>query len=188
MIDLTDLVTDTADGFLPTAEAAGLQLILEADENIRITADPERLAQALANLIENACKFANATVTVSLRGPTQAENLGESAAAGLLERAGHLPGMGAIPGIANLAAKRSVSRGVSILVSDDGPGIAPEDVERVFQRHFTSDRRPARTIGSGLGLAIVKELIDTMGATITPTTSSSGTTFTITLPLDPTDL
>lgn len=188
MIDLTDLVTDTADGFLPTAEAAGFQLILEADENIRITADPERLAQALANLIENACKFANATVTVSLRGPTQAENLAESAAAGLLERAGHLPGMGAIPGIANLAAKRSVSRAVSILVSDDGPGIAPEDVERVFQRHFTSDRRPARTIGSGLGLAIVKELIDTMGATITPTTSSSGTTFTITIPLDPTDL
>jgi signal transduction histidine kinase len=85
--------------------------------------------------------------------------------------------------MAHLTGRRSAPGTVSISVSDDGPGIAPEDVEQVFQRHFTSDRRPARTIGSGLGLAIVKELVDTMGATITPTTSTAGTTFTITLPL-----
>lgn len=182
MIDLTDLVTDTADGFLPTAVAAGLQLVLEADENLRVSADPERLAQALANLIENACKFANSTVTVSLRGP---DNLGpgDPSDVGLRERAGHFPAMSTIPGMSHLTAKRMPAATVSIQVSDDGPGIAPEDVEQVFQRHFTSDRRPARTIGSGLGLAIVKELVDTMGATITPTTSTAGTTFTITLPL-----
>ena len=56
------------------------------------------------------------------------------------------------------------------------------DLPHVFERLYTSDRQPTRQIGSGLGLTIVKELVDAMGATVAPTTSPSGTTFTVTLP------
>jgi len=142
-VDLTDLVADAADGFLPTAERAQLTLDFEADADCSAVVDPERLGQVLANLIENAMKYARTRVVV-----------------GLHRRGG----------------------GYAITVDDDGPGIATEDLPHVFDRAYTSDRRPTREIGSGLGLNIVKELVQAMGATVTPTTSDHGTTFTVMLP------
>jgi signal transduction histidine kinase len=67
LTDLTDLVTDIADGFLPAASEAGVALQLEANETIRALIDSDRVAQVVANLIENALKFANHTVTVGVR-------------------------------------------------------------------------------------------------------------------------
>jgi signal transduction histidine kinase len=54
-----------------------------------------------------------------------------------------------------------------ISVSDDGPGIAPEDRERVFER-FTrlDDARGRNSGGAGLGLAIVRELITRAGGSV----------------------
>ncbi len=70
-VDLTDLVTDTADGFLPAAEDAGVALRLEAAADLEALVDPDRLAQMVANLIENALKFATSAVTVGLTGSVQ---------------------------------------------------------------------------------------------------------------------
>jgi two-component system sensor histidine kinase BaeS len=64
--DVTDLVTDAADGFLPTAARAGVELVLDAEDGIRAVTDPERLMQMIANLTENAIKFARTRVTVRL--------------------------------------------------------------------------------------------------------------------------
>ena len=68
--DLTDLVADTADGFLPQAERHGLALELDAEDDIWAVIDPERMAQVVANLIDNAMKFARSRVTVSIRRAT----------------------------------------------------------------------------------------------------------------------
>jgi two-component system, OmpR family, sensor kinase len=144
-VDLTDLVTDAADGFLPAADRLGLVLGLDAEEGLVAEADPDRLAQMLANLIENALKFARSGVVVAVG--REGSNIGR------------------------------------ISVSDDGPGIAPDDVAYVFDRHYTSDRRPTRVIGSGLGLAIVRELTDAMGASIVIDTSPQGTAFVLRLPI-----
>jgi signal transduction histidine kinase len=68
--------------------------------------------------------------------------------------------------------------GVLLAVEDDGPGIAPEDLPHVFERLYTSSRRPARSAGSGLGLAIVAELVAAMGGTVvarSPAGASGGT-------------
>jgi len=53
-----------------------------------------------------------------------------------------------------------------VWVDDDGPGIAPDRLTEVFDRHVTDDRTTGRRKGSGLGLAIVAELAAAMGGTV----------------------
>jgi two-component system sensor histidine kinase GlrK len=56
---------------------------------------------------------------------------------------------------------------VSVEVSDDGPGVAPEDREKVFDWFFQGERPSGgRVKGSGLGLAIARELVAAHGGTI----------------------
>ncbi|MFO0748213.1 MAG: ATP-binding protein [Myxococcota bacterium] len=66
---------------------------------------------------------------------------------------------------------------VAIEVGDDGRGIAPGDLERVFEPFFT-------TGGTGLGLAIARRIVVEHGGDMTVRSSAAGTTFRIELPLD----
>jgi signal transduction histidine kinase len=57
---------------------------------------------------------------------------------------------------------------VLLSVLDDGPGLAPPDRERVFERFTRLDEARDRDAGgSGLGLAIVRELVHRAGGTVT---------------------
>ncbi len=76
---------------------------------------------------------------------------------------------------------------VDIAVHDTGPGIPPDDVDKVFDRFFRSDPGRARAHGgTGLGLSIVASLIEAHGGTVTCRSAvGQGTTFTVVLPLAP---
>lgn len=67
---------------------------------------------------------------------------------------------------------------VEILLRDDGPGIAPEQAERIFDPYVTT-----KTKGTGLGLAIVKKIIEEHGGTIHLDQIQGGAGFVIRLPL-----
>jgi len=57
--------------------------------------------------------------------------------------------------------------GISLTVTDLGPGIAEGERDRVFERFYrTDDARSATTGGTGLGLAIVTEIVDLHGGTV----------------------
>jgi two-component system, OmpR family, sensor kinase len=59
-----------------------------------------------------------------------------------------------------------------LTVSDDGPGIPPEERKRVFDRFYR--RAGTAPSGSGLGLAIVKAIADAHGATLSLDAGPSG--------------
>ena len=67
-------------------------------------------------------------------------------------------------------------------VVDDGPGIAPEDVELVFERFYRGDQARVRGHGSGLGLPIARGLARRAGGDITVLPSESGTHLRVRLP------
>jgi two-component system, OmpR family, sensor histidine kinase ChvG len=99
-----------------------------------------RLAQVVTNLIDNACSFSEpgAVVRVALlRAPKRSEVDGES----LGDR-------------------------IFITVDDDGPGIPPHALERIFERFYTD--RPNQGFGqnSGLGLSISRQIVEAHGGRI----------------------
>jgi signal transduction histidine kinase len=67
-----------------------------------------------------------------------------------------------------------------LTVEDDGPGIAPEHLEHVFERFYRVDG--ARASGSGLGLAIARELTELMGGSVEAVSRPGATAFTVVLP------
>jgi two-component system phosphate regulon sensor histidine kinase PhoR len=73
---------------------------------------------------------------------------------------------------------------IVVEVADDGPGIAPDDLPRVFERFFQGDRARAGG-GTGLGLAIAKHVVQAHGGRIWAENAGPpdhGATFRFTLP------
>jgi len=68
-------------------------------------------------------------------------------------------------GKVRIACRRLKSK-IEIVVDDDGPGIGPDALERIFERFYTD--RPHQGFGqnSGLGLSISKQIVEAHGGTI----------------------
>jgi PAS domain S-box-containing protein len=86
---------------------------------------------------------------------------------------------------ASSAVLPSGAPGISIAVSDTGIGIAPQDLNRVFDPFLQASSELTRSSGgTGLGLSIVRDLVRQMGGTITlESRVGAGSTFSVLLPL-----
>jgi two-component system sensor histidine kinase SenX3 len=73
---------------------------------------------------------------------------------------------------------------LTIVIVDQGLGIAPKDHERIFERFYRVDRARSRsTGGTGLGLSIVRHVVDNHGGKIElKSNEGEGATFTVVLP------
>jgi signal transduction histidine kinase len=75
---------------------------------------------------------------------------------------------------------------VAISVSDDGPGIAPEDQKKIFQRFAQGDSTKRVIGGTGIGLALVREAARLHGGDVNVTSLlGEGATFTLNIPRSP---
>jgi signal transduction histidine kinase len=89
------------------------------------------------------------------------------------------------PGAPVLVDARIVDGSLTIRVSDEGAGIAPGDLPRIFDRFTQIDQSSTRTHGGvGLGLHLVRELTRRFGGEVAvDSVLDRGTTFTVTIPI-----
>lgn len=80
-----------------------------------------------------------------------------------------------------LLARHGAPGRAEIVVSDDGPGIAPALRERIFEPYFTTRER-----GTGIGLAIVRSVVEAHGGGVRLADSAVGAAFVIDLPAEET--
>jgi signal transduction histidine kinase len=136
-VDLSRVVRTSAEVYGPAAEEVGLQLNLRADQPAVLTGDPNLLAQAVANLLDNAVKYARGSggVTVETRergdrvvlivadrGPGIPDHFREPA----LERFTRLEPSRTTPGSGlGLSLVRAVARlhGADLMLEDNAPGL-----------------------------------------------------------------
>jgi signal transduction histidine kinase len=80
------------------------------------------------------------------------------------------------PESGNVQIKVEKSAGlVWLTVSDDGPGVAPADLDNIFQRFWRGERSRSRASGgAGLGLAIARQLVEAQGGQIHAVNRSTG--------------
>lgn len=165
-MDLSELLADVAE--VGTALAAGkpVRVSLAAPPGLQLRGSPAQLRQVLLNLVSNAVKFTDqGEVAITARVEPATSD-------GVLET-----NYGGGPAAAGV-------RWVVVEVRDTGPGIPPEDVERVFDRFYRGDPARARPPGTGLGLAIARMLVEGHGGTIAvDSVPGLGSTFRVRLPL-----
>lgn len=131
-VDVGRLVAGVGEFYAPVAEEAGQRLEVVAGDGPIIIANGQLLGQAIANLVDNAIKYSAAEIAggVGAIGRTDDDR-----------------------GLIRVSVEAS-DDGVSILVADQGPGIAAGDRERALRRFVRLDASRTRP-GTGLGLSLV---------------------------------
>ncbi|MFF6994068.1 ATP-binding protein [Streptomyces sp. NPDC008313] len=120
-------------------------------------ADPDKIDQVLSNLLENAVRHGEGTVTIDVTPSAPPRERGRTENTEGAEHAA-----------------------TSVTVSDEGPGIPEESMNRVFTRFWRGSKRG----GTGLGLYIVKGIVEAHGGTITVGRApAGGAEFRFTLPV-----
>jgi signal transduction histidine kinase len=145
--------------------------VARLDEIVRsamASVEPQMHAKRLA---VQADLGAAADVTCSPRMTRVLQNL-------LMNAVHHTPADGAV----RLSARRN-GQVLEVAVEDSGEGIAPQDLDRVFEPFFRAD--PARSgPGAGLGLALAKRIVEALGGRISAENADThGARFAIILPL-----
>jgi signal transduction histidine kinase len=134
-VDVVETAHRHVERMVATGHAKSRFVVTSAKQLPEVWADPDRLDQVLANLLENAVRHGEGTVTMDIVSTEQQRSDGTDGA----------------PVTA-----------VAVTVTDEGEGIAEEDMQRVFTRFWHGSRRG----GTGLGLYLVRGLVEAHGGQV----------------------
>ena len=148
------------------------RFLVELEELPIVDADPARIEQVLRNLLDNAVKYSPQGGMIVVRGELR-ERASFAERALFAERASF--------------AETERQGEVVVSVADQGMGIAPEHLNRLFEKFFRVESEVGRRVnGTGLGLPIARAIVEAHGGRIWAESKlGQGSTFTFTLPLGP---
>lgn len=174
-VDFVDLAQFVRKALAPIAEGKDVRLTCTVAPNVPLSmADWEKLRRILENLVNNAIKYTHRGGFVRLTigfedGETDSHSESEKADTNA-------------PDGEDAAAGWIVMR-----VADDGMGIAPEELDQIFELYKQAGQSANRRYrGTGLGLAVVRDLTELHGGTATVESRvKEGSTFTVRIPYVP---
>ncbi|WP_158848192.1 two-component regulator propeller domain-containing protein [Algibacter sp. L1A34] len=161
-LNLVDFTKDIVGYFKEEALSNGIDLNLDADvTNIPLWCDASMMEKVIFNILSNALK-------VTPRGGSISIDLESTDTLYVLP----------------LVNEKEPVQVVKIIISDTGPGIEEEEVERIFERFYQSKSlNKGYYGGTGIGLEVVRDFISLhKGAIKVESKIGEGTTFTIKLP------
>ena len=141
--NLSEILRETHTILSKTLRQSEARLSFNIPDDLLLSVDKQRLQQLLINLIQNALNAADGPVSISISATA-----GDQVATRIPERAEVAGNLSCMTGHGG--------RFVEIMVCDDGPGIAAEDLPKVLDPFFTTSE-PGH--GVGLGLYIVQEIV-----------------------------
>ena len=149
LVSIPERVQKIVAGRVAAGEQADRFQLAVAGELPETWLDADKVDQILGNLVENAIRHGAGTVTIVVEPVGTVASRGTSRA----DAAAGVPGGLRVVG----------GPAVAVSVRDEGDGIAPELVPRIFRQFWRTKRRG----GAGLGLFIVKGLVEAHGGSIT---------------------
>jgi len=137
-VDLAEVVRRVVAGRFDRAQAAGVEVVVDAPDHLEVPGARGDLEMIVQNLLANAITYNHegGTVTLTVRPVAPDEEAPDEAGG---DPAAH----------------------VEVIVEDTGIGIPEEDLARVFERFYRVDAARSRTTGgTGLGLSIVRHAVE----------------------------
>lgn len=174
-VDFVDLAQFVRKALVPIAEGKDVRLSCSVAPDVPLSmADWEKLRRILENLVNNAIKYTHRGGFVRLTigfEDGKADSRRESEKADTNAPDGE-----------DAAAGWIVMR-----VADDGMGIAPEELDQIFELYKQAGQSANRRYrGTGLGLAVVRDLTELHGGTVTVESRvKEGSSFTVRIPYVP---
>jgi signal transduction histidine kinase/tetratricopeptide (TPR) repeat protein len=171
-VDLLEVATSAAAGLLPIAQMKSIAVSVSQGDGVpSALGDFDRLVQVITNLVGNAIHYSGSGTKVSV----------EIVRGAVLPPAAPAPRI-AIEGAQEEAVPAPVARtSVEVRVTDQGPGMSPENVAKLFTPFFRAGTPKAE--GTGLGLVISREIVRQHNGQIRVASElGRGTTFTVVLP------
>ncbi len=161
VVDMAEVIEDTIIGARAQLEENEITLNMKLLEDMPpVEADPDSARQIMSNLLGNAIKSTPAGGVIEVSTAIEGDN--------------------------NTSSSEEESPAfLKVSIRDSGGGIAPKDLDRVFERFYRAERPLIEGLGeTGVGLSIVKSLVEAHGGRVwVESEMGEGSTFHFLLPI-----